>query len=348
MSVVIYKNKNLSSHSTFGMHANAYYYLEFDQRSDLLDVSEFINQTASPSLSLGHGSNMIFCSDYPGVVVHNTASEIKRTSQHLIHADAGVHLDQLVQWTLDQGLFGLEALSGIPGTVGGAVALNAGAYGAMIRDYISSVRVFDVDTNELMSFDRSELHYWHRSSVFREKRGNNWIIVDATFKLSKKPRSFVHPKLISDKFGHELRQDILHLRSHFPDPSIYRNAGSFFLNPTVPNSVADVIKERFPDCVMRPYDGRHQQIAAGWLLETNGLKGSRYKGFYISDLHANMVINENPSATGVTLIDFIRFVQQRIYEMFHIHIVAEPLLVGEEFLQGKLSTPTLSSVVRTY
>lgn len=351
--MIIEKRKDLQSVSTFGLKAHANYFLQFQSDADLLEISDFINELNLPSLTLGGGSNMIFCADYPGVVIQNKIDDKAKSSRSKITVSAGVQWDDLVSYAIDQGLSGIEALSGIPGTVGGAIALNAGAYGENVKSILDSVRVYDVDTRKLHSFDVSELKYWHRSSIFREKRGNDWIIVDASFKLPTRLRIPEHPKIqalsakqLSDPL--ELRQAVLDLRGHMPNPYQERNAGSFFLNPTIPNAVAAKLRARYPDIAMRPYDARHEQIAAGWLLDQAGLKGTAFGNFAFHEQHANIVVNTSPHSTGKDLLGFIGKVQELLYNRFGIHIVAEPLLVGEEYLQGMLSSQTVRNIVHTY
>jgi UDP-N-acetylmuramate dehydrogenase len=99
---------------------------------------------------------------------------------------------------------------------------------------------------------------------------------------------------------------------------------------------------------MRKYDTGHQQLAAGWLLDTAGLRGNTVGPFYFHKEHANIVINTGSSSTGKDVVEFINTVQQQIFSMFGIHLVAEPLLVGEEYWQGTIGEPTIKNLVHTY
>lgn len=351
--MIIKTHSDLQILSTFGLRASSKYFLEFDNSSELLEISNFVNDLQLPTLSIGGGSNMIFCADYPGIIVKNLSQSIELDTKSKITVSSGYDLDSLVSWAIDRGLSGLEALSGIPGTVGGAIALNAGAYGQSISNSLLSVRVYDIASRKLHSFDTADLHYWHRSSIIREKRGNDWIILDATFKLHRKLQVPDHPKIISLpqkslSTPDELRKSILELRKHMPNPYILRNSGSFFLNPTIPNNVGDKLQAQFPNIAMRQYDSRHKQVSTGWLLDTAGLKGQRIGKFYFHNSHANIVINESTSNNGRDLIEFIKQVQQTIFDKFAIHIVAEPLLVGEEYWQGLLTEPTIKNIVKSY
>ena len=348
--MIIHYRKDLTDFSTFGLKACSRYLVEFDDDKDLLEVSDFVQTTNLPALSIGGGSNIIFCADYPGVVIKNTARDIERLSYTSVRVSAGCALDDFIAWCITNNYFGIESLSGIPGTIGGAVALNAGAYGSTIKDYLSQVRVYDIRTRKLAVFTTEELHYWHRSSVFREKRGNDWLILDATFKLRRKLIIPYHTKThaLSEKVKKsavEFRNSVIDLRSHMPNPYVHRNSGSFFLNPTLTNKRADKLKFLFPDVASRPYTPTHAQVSAGWLLDNAGLRGQKYEGLYFHQDHANIVINEK-AQTGRDLASFIRYVQQVIYSKFGIHIQVEPLLICEEFWQGALLKPTIKDTVR--
>lgn len=348
--MIIHKNIQLSDKSTFGLRATAKYYVECADSNDMYDISNFIDELALPSFTLGGGSNTLFCSDYPGIIVKLTSQEIQRLGTTKISVDAGCNLDALISWTIANNLSGLEALSGIPGTVGGAVALNAGAYGQSIKDTLYNVTLYNTHTRQTYTYETADLHYWHRSSIFRDKRGQNLLILRAVFKLHPKFKLPEHPKIDVLKDNDKstaisLRKAVLKLRSHFPDPTLKHNAGSFFLNPTITKQKADQLRTKYHDIAARPYDLRHEQVSAGWLLESAGFKGTRIGSFYFHKKHANMVINESPSTTGKEVAEFIETVQLKIAEKFGISIVAEPLLIGEEFWQGTFKAPTLKNPV---
>jgi len=339
----IQTKKDLQPLSTFGLKAYSHYYLEISDDAELLEVSDFISELRIPSLTIGGGSNMIFCSNYPGVVIKSKIESIEQNSTTKVTVSSGMSWDEFVLWSISKDLSGVEALSGIPGTVGGAVALNAGAYGQSVKETLQSVRVYDITTRKLRSYATDELHYWHRSSIFREKRGNDWVIIDATFKLRRSMSHPTHPKIISLpeqslQSPDALRRAVLGLRSFFPNPYKVQNSGSFFLNPTITNAQANKLKEVFPGIVVRAFDKKHQQISSGWLLDTAGLKGTRIGNFSFSKRHANLVINNASDSSGKDLLQFITHASKIVKYKFGINLVPEPLLVGEEFWQGMLKT----------
>ena len=326
--MIIQTNIDLHKYSTFGLRAKAKYIATITKESEFSELSDFIADVDAPILSLGGGSNVLFCADYPGVIVKNDLKGITRQSNGLIRCGAGTKLDDIVSFSITNQLYGLEPLSFIPGTIGGAIALNAGAYGTTISQWLDTLRVYDVESREFITLSRKDLTYWHRSSILRKQRGSKWIIVDVLLGLAELPVTSNHPKVPSDLHGQSLREEIKILRSHLPDPAQIQNAGSFFLNPIVTDQRANKILKDHPGCAMRKYDSKHFQLASGWLIEKAGLKGKVIDDFLISNSHANIVINQNPRATGQDVKRFAEKVNTYISEMFGIYIEPEPLLIG--------------------
>lgn len=349
----IIKQADISHHSTLGIRASAHFLVTIDSSTKFDELYDFVQSHGLPTMALGGGSNVIFCSEYPGIIIKNSSQGIEQLTTTKVKVQAGTSWDEFVKYCTAKNLSGVEALSWIPGTVGGAIALNAGAYGQTVQDTLDSIRVFDVNANSMLKWSSKELHMWHRSSIFREKRGNNLVILDATFKLNRTMQIPNHPKIEAlnkdlKSSPKTLRESVINLRSHLPDPQKVRNVGSFFLNPTVPNRVAKKLANRFPTISMRPFDTEHYQIATGWLLDNAGLKGQTIGNFMLHPEHANIVINKSAQSNGKDVVQFIHDIQAIIYERFGLLVVAEPLLVGEEFWQGSLFKPTLHGVVETF
>lgn len=349
--MLIHSHADLHNRTTFNLKASSRYLALLENDNDCHELRDFISDVHIPSQILGGGSNTLFCSDYPGVVAIMTNSDITRLSPTRVCVDAGVQLDDFVLWAVKNGLSGSEALSGIPGTIGGAIALNAGAYGQCIKDILHSVTVFDLERSQFLFLSVHDLHYWHRSSIFRDKRGQNWVIVRAEFKLKTKFSIPDHPKVATlpssrSNSPEALREGVLTLRSHIPNPNEHPNAGSFFLNPTIPNSVASVLQKQFPDIAMRRYDAKHFSISAGWLLDNLGLRGTHIGPFTFHHKHANFVINTSEYTTGKDVWEFISLVQIKVKQTFGITIVPEPLMIGEEYWQGFMTSPSLYDPVR--
>src|SRR3990167_6759952 len=156
-----------------------------------------------------------------------------------IIAGAGESWDKIVKLSVESELYGIENLSYIPGTVGGAAAGNIGAYGAEIKDMIESVEIFDTDTFETLVLNKDECGFNYRDSIFKKRKGKNYIITKVCFKLLKKERI--------NLLYEEVRKAIGEIRNKkFPNLVKYGTAGSFFKNPVISSKVADNLKKKYP------------------------------------------------------------------------------------------------------
>lgn len=328
---------DLTTCSTMRLPARTRYLAEITTESDLSYLRTFQKDTRLPALTIGGGSNSVFCSDFPGIVVRADFRHIEHPTACMVRVGSGVPLDDFVAWSVNRGLSGIEALSGIPGSIGGAIALNAGAFGQKIQQVIESVRVYDIHDGRQLILSKRDLHYGHRSSAIRATRGGRFIIIDALFRMKKAFVVPVHPRLKGAEATNpeSLRSIVLRLRSAMPDVRTKQTVGSFFLNPIITNAAAVRLTKALPHVRMRRYDARHHEVAAGWLLEACELRGSTLHGFTCSDTHANIIT----AATGTSGIDLARFVaevRKKVVSRTGILLGIEPLLIGQENWAGEL------------
>ncbi|MDQ2989553.1 MAG: UDP-N-acetylmuramate dehydrogenase, partial [Pseudomonadota bacterium] len=179
---------SLQSCNTFGIDARARCYVKIGA------VAELAAALADPALAgmrrlvLGGGSNIVLTGDFDGVVLHMAIKgrEVlgERGAHTLVRAAAGENWHEFVQWTLAQGLGGLENMALIPGTVGAAPIQNIGAYGVELKDVFDSVTVYDIATGQLRSMVPDECRFAYRDSVFKHAGGAGLVIVDVTFALA--------------------------------------------------------------------------------------------------------------------------------------------------------------------
>ena len=172
-----------------------------------------------------------------------------------VRAGGGENWDDLVAETVRRGLYGLENLSGIPGTVGAAPVQNIGAYGSEVKDVIVSVETFDSSLNEIKHFFPSECRFAYRDSFFKTKEGKRFIITAVTFRLRKDASLNIEYKDIKNYFAQKnispilslVRKAVLEIRKgKFPDLRTTGTAGSFFKNPIIPKEKFDALKKKFP------------------------------------------------------------------------------------------------------
>jgi UDP-N-acetylmuramate dehydrogenase len=241
---------------------------------------------------------MVFTKDYDGTVITlSNTFHLSPLTSHLVTVWAGMVMDDLVQHTIAQGLYGLENLSAIPGTVGASAVQNVGAYGAEAKDFIESVEAYDLQERHLCTFSNNDCQFAYRDSLFKHHPGR-YLILRVTYRL----RPVYVPNLsykalegLPHATAQELRLAITNLRwSKLPKPEEHGSAGSFFKNPVVDEEVYLHLKAEYPDMPdahMSPAcgeiqkfnestgfidfreAGRKYKLSAGWLIDCAGWKG---------------------------------------------------------------------------
>jgi UDP-N-acetylmuramate dehydrogenase len=195
----IEQNKSLQSLNTFGIDARAAYFAEIQSIEDIHEILSLATFRYRRKLILGGGSNVLFSKDFDGLVIRVTIPGIKITERSgghtVVHAGAGVLWDELVSWTLDQNLAGLENLSGIPGSVGAAPVQNIGAYGVELKDSFAELEAMDLASGALKKFTLDECKFGYRDSVFKRQFKHRYLITSVSFCLYD--ISGVHPALHS-------------------------------------------------------------------------------------------------------------------------------------------------------
>ncbi len=303
----------LNEHGTFRVGGPARFFAIATTHQDVQEIKRFSVSDGLPLFVLGGGSNMLFGdAGFSGVVMKMAIGGIAAHGE-IVVAGAGIDWDVLVAWTVAHGLFGLENLSGIPGTVGGAVVGNIGAYGKEMGDYLEWVTV--VDGERVRRLSPRECHFGYRSSIFKTPAAKGWVVTEAAFKLSHKPApALQYPDLI-DYFerrgvGREevtppaLRSAVLDIRAaKLPDLGQVGTAGSFFKNPVIDRSVFEALKKRFPEMPGFPERNMPERVKvpAGWLLDkVCGFKGKRWGAVAVHDRQALVLVaGKGAAATDV-------------------------------------------------
>ena len=328
-----FNNPELAPRNSFHVAQRAARLIEFDRTEDLQELFE--KGMPDPWYVLGGGNNVLFTQDYPGTLLTPVAQGIRIVDEQpdcvTVEADAGVEWDDLVKWAVQHELWGLENLSLIPGKVGAAPVQNIGAYGCEAKDAIRSVEMFCTETFNTLVLNREHCAFGYRDSVFKRSLRGRVIITSVRFALSRTPR----PRLEYGDLAAEvearggitlrnIREAICAIRrAKLPDPKVTGNAGSFFKNPVVDESVAQQLRASWPDMPLYPaaLSGK-AKLAAGWLIDKAGLKGCRSGRVGIHERQALVLVNLG-GATGGEILDFARMVQARVHEKFGIEIDTE-------------------------
>ena len=243
----LYENISLKPYNTFGIDVKA-------RRMVVIEPDDEIPQQEGEVIILGGGSNMVFTKDYDGTVITLSHSSDQlptvNCQQSTVEAWGGMVMDDLVQWTLDNGLYGLENLSAIPGTVGASAVQNVGAYGAEAKDFIVSVAAYDLVERRLCTFNNEECQFAYRDSYFKH-HPNRYLILRVTYRLSctfTPNLSYKALENVAHDTAQQLREAIVDVRwSKLPRPEEHGSAGSFFKNPVVDEATYLRLKAEYPD-----------------------------------------------------------------------------------------------------
>jgi len=333
------ENVLLSEYTTFRVGGPARYFFSVSSEDDLKMTSLFIKEKNCPYFFLGGGSNVLFQdSGFQGVVLNNNLKgiEYEETADGVCAIVAsGEEWDSFVEETVDRGLYGLENLSGIPGTVGGSPIQNIGAYGVEVSETIDWVEVIDIDTLKARRISNKECEFGYRASIFKNRATKDQFITKVCFKLKKDGVLRIDYKDIALAIERgelrandqkELRKVILNIRSKkFPNLAEFGTAGSFFKNPIVSKKVYDDLKSVYHALPMYPVSESAVKIPIAWFIEYFGWKGKCMGNVCTYKQHSLVVVQKN--ATQKEIVSFVEAVAKEIKEKTNIDIVPEVTLV---------------------
>ena len=328
-------NPDLKSHNTFGVSAQAKAIHAIYTESEL--TAFLAADTLNTDLILGQGSNVLFTDHLPYRVgllrLKGRHFKVFSEDEALVTAAAGEPWHDFVIWTLEQGFGGLENLALIPGSVGASPIQNIGAYGVELKDRFYSCRAIDRSTQEEKVFNAEDCAFGYRNSIFKNEYKNRFVIVEVTFKLSRRNHKLnlnyaPLKKWFIDKNIEKLRPiDVAEAvcsirRSKLPDPTILGNAGSFFKNPIITAEFTQSLLKKFPEAPLYPQSDGTFKIAAGWLIDQLGLKGYRQGDAAVHDKQALVLVNLG-AASGNDLKNLAQHIKKSVNETFGITLEEE-------------------------
>jgi UDP-N-acetylmuramate dehydrogenase len=328
-------NSDLKSHNTFGVSAQAKAIHAIHTESEL--IAFLAADTLNTDLILGQGSNVLFTDHLPYRVgllkLKGRHFKVFSEDEVLVTAAAGEPWHDFVMWTLEQGFGGLENLALIPGSVGASPIQNIGAYGVELKDRFYSCRAIDRSTKEEKVFNHEDCAFGYRNSIFKNEYKNRFVIVEVTFKLSRRNHKLnlnyaPLKKWFLDKNIEKLRPiDVAEAvcsirRSKLPDPTILGNAGSFFKNPIITAEFTQSLLKKFPEAPLYSQPDGTSKIAAGWLIDQLGLKGYRQGDAAVHDKQALVLVNLG-AASGNDLKNLAQHIKKSVNETFGITLEEE-------------------------
>lgn len=303
--------------------------IEFANEDELKSA---LTGAVKPLLFMGGGSNLLFLNNYSGTVLHSVIDSINIVAEDdnsvSVRVGSGVVWDDFVAYCVEKGWWGVENLSLIPGEVGASAVQNIGAYGVEVKDVLQSIEAISVDDLSKRIFTNTECNYAYRDSIFKKSLKGKYVITYVTYSLSKKANPNIGYGALKSVLAEnpslkEIRDAIIAVRnSKLPDPKVYGNAGSFFMNPVIPMEQFVALQSRYPEIPSYPASDGYIKVPAGWLIEKSGWKGKSLGNAAVYEKQALVLINRG-GATGMEVKHLADTIIEDIKEIFGITLHAE-------------------------
>lgn len=283
------ENIDLTNYNTYKIKTTAKYLIKPYKVEDLINLLKYLKVNNLKYFILGGGSNVILSSKYfDGVIIKlDNFNEIVINDLE-VKVGSGVMLNKLAIYTINNNLKGLEWATGIPGTLGGSIVSNAGAYKAEMFDHVKEVYLLDQDLNQI-TLNKNDISYGYRNTMFKQDK--SYIVLGATLilKPGTKESSMA---LVEDRLSRRMASQ----------PLEYPSAGSVFRNPS-------------------------EEIPAGKLIEDAGLKNTHINDAYVSNKHANFIVNMG-NASSDDIIKLINEVEDVVASKYNINLKLEQEIVN--------------------
>ena len=335
------KNISLLPYNTFGMNAKAKLFIEYYSLDELRQVLK--EHKGEQILHIGQGSNLLFTSDYNGVILHSGMARAKFLDDETVEAQNGLRLDDMIAQLTDMGYSGLEKLSLIPGEVGASAVQNVGAYGCEAKDVIVRVNTLNVETLEERVFTNEECRFGYRDSIFKHELKGKYIVTSVVYKVKPGDATKTREEIIATRMA------------KLPTVGEVGSAGSFFMNPFVPEDKVNELLKLYPDMPHYPVgapsvnqrsvcDGEsggtscpvdlaeryqhhnlvaeREKIPAAWLIEQCGWKGKTLGGAQVWPKQPLVIVNAN-NATPEDIIALAAQISASVKDKFGIDIRPE-------------------------
>ena len=323
---MIVTNKDLSEFNSLRIAANAKYYVECKTESDIEEAFQFIKKNKIKFLILGEGTNVVFTKSFEGLIIKNLFKKEKRIYKNKVKISSGYNWDRFVTFCIKNSLYGLENLSGIPGTVGAGPIQNIGAYGEEISNYIEHIEVFNFKTGNVEILNNMNCNFDYRDSLF--KKHKYLFIKNVFFKLKDKfiaNNSYQDLQVYRFKKASELRKSILKIRNKKLENYLKKpNVGSFFKNPLIKKKELKKLLSEEADLKFYKHNSLIK-ISAAWLIERCNLKGIQFNKARVSNKHSLVLINEDKSPNSILKLK--NKVKTIVSNKYNIKLEEEPTII---------------------
>ena len=335
---LIERDVSLRAFNTFGVDVDAAFFARIRSLDELQRVLADPRAAAAPLLLLGGGSNLLFTKDFDGCALKIEIPGVKfdDDGDHwLVEVGAGENWHALVARLIDESMPGLENLALIPGCVGAAPIQNIGAYGVELAERFRCLQVWDFATQSVLTLTADQCGFGYRDSVFKHQ-AQLQLIATVTFALPRRWAPVVryadvenelHARNIRQPQPRDVFDAVIAIRSRkLPDPARVGNAGSFFKNPVVSRQQRAALIERHPSLVSYDIGGGRYKLAAGWLIDACGLKGTVRGRAAVYQKQALVLVNLG-GATGAEILALAREVQDAVRARFNVELEPEPRIL---------------------
>ncbi|KKW16921.1 MAG: UDP-N-acetylenolpyruvoylglucosamine reductase [Candidatus Magasanikbacteria bacterium GW2011_GWA2_50_22] len=307
--VTIKRNVPLAPLTTFRIGGKADYFVDATGAFELAEAIECAGEHKLPTYIFSGGSNVLFSDKgFAGMVIRMTDGGLQVSGEKIL-CGAGMPLFDVVRAARDAGLSGIERLAGVPGSFGGAIRGNAGAFGTEIGSVISSIKGYVRDTGMVREYSQKECGFAYRTSLF--KKSPDLIILSAEIKLTLGDK---------EELGRVIEDTVRKREAKHPQAAFC--AGSFFMNPVVKDE--KLRREFEKDTGMAPKDDK---LPAGWLIDHVGLRGKKIGGVLVSDRHPNYLVNTG-NATAEDVITLASLIKTRVRDELSVRLQEEVQFVG--------------------
>lgn len=336
------QNVDLSNHSTMRVGGSAKLFAQIRSAAEVKWAYQWAATNNISVCTIGSGSNIIWTdSGYAGLVLQNEIRGFQIISQNEetieLQFGAGELLDNVVKRSTQMGLTGMECLSLIPGTCGGAVIQNSGAYGMELSQVLQHVDVYDTCSHQLATLNRDSCGLGYRTSRFKDEEPGRYVILSLTVMLRRGlPRSTSHPALLAVlntstvPTSAEIRAAVIGIRKKkLPDPAVVPNCGSFFTNPAISDEATiDVLRgARAPLYILE--SGKYK-VPAAWLIEHCGLKNHVDPRLgYGTWSGQPLVLFATRRSSCNSLLEYSAMIEKAVKARFGITLEREPVLMDE-------------------
>ena len=307
MALTIQENIPLSPLTTFKIGGAAKHFVKVRSEEEIREAIAWAKGKEVRHLILSGGSNVLVPDGgFDGLVIQ-LKGNLWGVSGDSIEAWAGTNLMELIRAFGLRGKGGWEKLAGIPGTIGGAVRGNAGAFGTEIKDFVRRVRALNVETSEVRDFSNAECDFSYRHSFFKDHP--EWVVT----------RVFIDLQTIDAAESARLTAETIAEREKRHLQNV-QAAGSFFMNPKAPPEIIAMFEKE------KSIKSREGRVPAGWIIEKAGMKGATVGGAIASLQHPNYIVNTG-NATAHDVCNLAQMIKLEVYNQFQVELHEEAAII---------------------